>query len=305
MDGRATQRLVTLALALLLLMPWPAAAQRGWRVGLQVGHWRAHELPDELARLRTSTGAVAGNVREVDVNLRITNLAAAYLRAAGVSVDVLPATVPPAYRADAFLSIHADGSPNPQARGWKAATHWREWEASLALVEALKAEYGALTGLPWDGARITSNMRGYYALSSRRFDHSVAMDTPAAILELGYLTNAADRQLMLQQPERLARGIANALLRFLRSQPANGWPDPPPLPELRATVVVARANLRAGPGTSFPIVRTVQRDRVLLIAEERGAWLRVFSFRNTTGARWIHRDMVRLQRLSDEPPRDS
>lgn len=306
MIGRRSFQALGLALLLATLAwPAPATAQTAWRVGLQVGHWRSHELPDELQSLRGSTGAVADGVREVDVNYHVANRAAAYLREAGVAVDLLPATVPPAYRADAFVAIHADGSPNARATGWKIAAHWREWEASTALIEAFRAEYGPASGLRWDGDRITSNMRGYYAFSSRRFDHTVSMYTPAVILEMGYLTNPHDRRRMTQHADQLARGIANSVLRFLRSTPAGGWPDPPPLPDLRATVTVNRANLRAGPGTEFPIVRTVNRDRMLLIAEERGAWLRVFAYRTTNGARWIRRDMVRLERLSEEPPRDS
>jgi hypothetical protein len=306
MNRGAGIRLVGIAL-LLITMLWPASAsaQTAWRVGLQVGHWRSQELPDELARLRTSTGAYAAGVREVDVNLRVATLAAEYLRGAGVTVDLLPATVPPSYRADAFVAIHADGSPSTRASGWKAAAHWLEWEASTALIDALRAEYGPASGLRWDGDRVTSNMRGYYAFSSRRFEHTVAADTPAVILEMGYLTNPGDRRLMIDGADRLARGVANSVLRFLRSAPAEGWAPPPPLPDLRATVTVASANLRAGPGTGFRILRTVQRDRSFLIAEERGQWLRVFSYRGDQPARWIHRGMVRLERLSDEPPRDS
>ncbi|HEX6292532.1 MAG TPA: N-acetylmuramoyl-L-alanine amidase [Herpetosiphonaceae bacterium] len=306
MIGRASISAMCLALVLLTAAwPAPSHAQSSWRVGLQVGHWRANELPDELKNLRTSTGAAAGGLREVDVNLAVANRAAEYLRSAGVTVDLLPATVPPSYRADAFVAIHADGSASSRISGWKAAAHWREWEAATALIEALRAEYGPASGLRWDGDRVTSNMRGYYAFSSRRFDHSVSTYTPAVILEMGYLTNANDRRAMTQGADRLARGVSNSILRFLRSAPAAGWPEPPPLPDLRATVIVATANLRAGPGTSYPIVRSVGRNRILMIEEERGPWLKVFSYRSRNGERWVHRDVVRLQRLSDEPARDS
>jgi hypothetical protein len=300
-------RLGAIGLALLTVLGvliWPAhlTAAPAYRVGLQVGHWRSHELPDELASIRANTGTAGGGVREVDVNLDITQRAATYLRQAGVTVDVLPATIPPNYLADAFVSIHADGNRSTRISGWKAAHHWRDWEASGALVEALRAEYGPVSGLAWDGGRITSGMRGYYGLSSRRFTHAISNYTPGAILELGYLTNPNDRALMTGQADRLARGVANSVLRFLRSRPAAGWPDPPPLPELRATVMTPTARLRSGPGTNYPVVRVVNRNRNLMIAEERGEWLKLWSYRRGNGERWVHRDVVKLERISDEPP---
>ena len=295
-----------LALFLLLLslnLPQAASAAT-WRVGLQAGHWLSNELPDELSSLRNSTGAAAAGIREAQVNLDIAQRAAVYLRNAGVEVDVLPATVPPAYRADAFVSIHADGNANTRLRGFKVATQWREWEAGVALVNALRQDYGKASGLVWDGGRITSGMRGYYAFSSGRFRHSIANDTPGAILEMGYLTNPSDRALMTKEADRLARGVADGVLRFLRSKPASGWPAPPALPNFRATVIVASANLRSGPGTNYPVVRRVQRGRVLMAESIEGEWVKLTSFRGNQ-IRWAHRDNLKLERINDEQPQDS
>ncbi len=294
-------------LALLLMgLAWPArTTAAGQRVGLQVGHWESSNLPDELRRLRTSTGAVTAGYRESQVNYDIAQRTAALLRAAGLVVDVLPATIPPNYRADAFVSLHADGSASSRSSGFKIATHWREWAAGVALVDALRAEYGPASGLRWDGGRITSNMRGYYAFGSGRYDHAISSYTPGVILEMGYLTNPGDRALMVNQPDRLARGIANGILRFLSSEPAGGWPAPPPPPEYRAFVTVASANLRSGPGTNFPVVRNVSRGRVMLVEEVRGDWLKLTRFRNRGSERWVHRGSVRLDRLRDDPPQDS
>ena len=38
---------------------------------------------------------------------------------------------------------------------------------------------------------------------------------PAALIELGYLTNAGDLALLVNDPESFARGIYNGLLDFL------------------------------------------------------------------------------------------
>jgi hypothetical protein len=299
---RRTFSCLFLLLLLSLCLPQTSSAAT-WRVGLQVGHWKSNELPDELRSLRGSTGTAAGGIREVQVNLDIAQRTAVYLRNAGIEVDILPATVPPSYRADAFVAIHADGNASTRLRGFKAATHWREWEAGIALVNALRQEYGRASGLAWDGGRISSGMRGYYAFSSGRFRHSIANDTPGAILELGYLTNPSDRALMTREADRLARGVADGILFFLRSKPEAGWPTPPALPAFRAIVITQTANLRSGPGTNYPVVRRVQRGRTLLVEEIQGEWLKLISYRGNV--RWAHRDNVRLERINDDPPQDS
>lgn len=305
MHKKVVLRLLGTALVLAALA-WPdqRAAAQTWRVGLQVGHWRSNELPDELARLRNSTGASAGGYREYEVSLAVAERAAGYLRGAGVAVDILPATVPPAYLANAFVALHSDGSANTGMSGFKIAGHYRDWEAATALENALRATYGAATGMRWDGDRITHGMRGYYALSSGRFRNTISTNTPGVIFEMGYLTNPNDRRLMTQQADLLGQAIANGVLRFLQSTPEGGWPTPPPLPDLRATVNVESANLRAGPGTEYAIVRRVDRGRTLMIEEQRGDWLKVFSYRQRNGERWIRRDLVLLERTSAEPPQD-
>lgn len=290
--------------AALLLLPAEPTAAASQRVGLQAGHWQSNELPDELASLRNSTGTAAGGYREYQISRDMTERTASYLRQAGITVDVLPATIPVNYLADAFVALHADGSANTRISGWKAAGQYRDWEASTALVDALKAEYGPASGLAWDGGRISSGMRGYYALSSRRFNSAISTYTPGVILEMGYLTNPRDRALMTQRADQLARGVANSVLRFLRSKPTTGWPVPPPLPDLRATVTATSGGLRSGPGDSYPVMRVVKRDRILMIAEERGQWLKVYSYHKGETERWIRRDLVRLERISDEPPQD-
>lgn len=298
------RRRYAVALMLFLLgLTWAAPAQAATpRVGLQVGHWNSRELPDELKSIRGNTGTAGGGYTEVQVNLDIAQRAAGFLRGYGVAVDILPATIPVGYKADAFVAIHADGSTNRTISGFKASTHWLEWEAGVALVDALRIDYGAASGLAWDGSHITSGMRGYYAFPSGRYAHAISNSTPGVILELGYLTTTRDRVLMTQQADRLARGVADGIMRFLRTQPAAGWTAPPPLPEFRATVTSATANLRSGPNTTFPVVRTMARGRVMMIAEVRGDWLRLSSFRSGRAPRWVHKSNVQLIRLADEAP---
>jgi hypothetical protein len=63
---------------------------------------------------------------------------------------------------------------------------------------------------------ITRNMRGYYAFNSRRYEHSIHPMTPGAIVETGFITNASDRRIIVNNPKKSAEGIANAILLFLK-----------------------------------------------------------------------------------------
>ncbi|HZG66376.1 MAG TPA: N-acetylmuramoyl-L-alanine amidase, partial [Herpetosiphonaceae bacterium] len=228
--------------------------------------------------LRTSTGAVAGGVREVDLNVDIAHRAAEYLRSWGNEVYVLPATVPPGYRADAFVSIHADGHANRTARGFKVASYWRDWVATDTLVREIVDEYARQTGLPQDW-RITDNMRGYYAFNSGLYEHTISEDTPGAIIEMGFISNNADRAFLVANRDLVARAIALGIARFLGARPAEGWPAPPALP--RGDIVeVLHDNvpLRAAPAEDAPRVdRAARRERFAVI-ERRPGWARLFFY---------------------------
>jgi N-acetylmuramoyl-L-alanine amidase len=200
-------------------------------------------VPDELRRLEIQTGTSWGGVAEWQVNLDIANRVEAILRADGYAVDILPTAIPPGYLADAFVALHADGGTDLSARGYKAAHGARRGPYEDQLVQDIVAEYGRVTGLPLD-SRVTRNMLGYYAFSWTRYKSTVAPHTPAAILEMGFLTNAADRTTMLQRPDLIATGVADGILRFLADVPAGAaFADdlivpPAPFPPLRPSGAV-------------------------------------------------------------------
>ena len=233
--AHATQLLpAALRRAAALWRPTSTVMLRGagapWRVGIQIGHLDSAELPPELSRLRTSTGAYAAGVAEVEINVAVARAAAALLEAEGVEVELLPATIPPGFDADAFVAVHADGNRSAAARGYKVSPPWRASPASRLLVAALHDHYGQATELPVDLNGVTYNMRGYYAFSSYRYRHAIADTTPAAILELGYVSNAEDRGFLLAHPEAAAQGLAAGVLAYLqRRNPFDRWETLPPL----------------------------------------------------------------------------
>ena len=196
----------------------PAAAPvAAPRVGIQVGHWKPWEAPPELSRLSSSIGAFHDNWGESIVNLDVAKRVADILQQEGVKVDLLPVTIPPDYRADVFVAIHGDANQDKKLSGFKIShADWSGMpELEDTLVGDLAEEYQAATGLKEHRATITDNMREYYAFN-HRFEHSVDRGTPAAILEMGFLTNDQDRKLLLDEQDRVAQGVAKGILRFLQ-----------------------------------------------------------------------------------------
>jgi hypothetical protein len=105
----------------------------------------------------------------------------------------------------------------------------------------LHAEYAKITGLDYDALHITRAMTAYYSFNWGRYQHAAAAHTPAAILEMGYLSNDHDRDLMVNKADGVATAIVNGLQRFLdevpRSKifgedlivpPQRGFPSPSP-----------------------------------------------------------------------------
>jgi hypothetical protein len=187
------------------------------RVGLQAGHYQCTDAPDELAELRSNPGTLGGGEAEWEVTIDIANRAADMLRAVGIEVDVLPTSIPVRYRANAFVAIHADGDGSGVLNGYKVG---RPGFSSIpgvddALVAAINDEYPVVTGLPRRDNQISLRMTYYYAFNSRRYQHAVAPGVPQAIIETGFLTNWGDRNLLLGNPDTVARGIANGVLKFL------------------------------------------------------------------------------------------
>lgn len=200
--------------------PGPIPTPEEWRapdgpvrIALQVGHWRTEEAPRELSGLRRN-GASWNGLAEWEVNLEIARHAGAMLEELGYLVDILPAVVPPDYRAHLFIAIHADAANDRGASGYRVAAPSRDATGRASgFVDLLGRTYGQVTGirrLP----TATRRMRNYYAFNFRRYEHALHPMTIAAIIETGFLTNAGDREVIVSQPERVARGIVEAIAAF-------------------------------------------------------------------------------------------
>jgi len=169
-------------------------------VGLVAGHWQS------------DSGAVCPDgLQEVEINLAVARRVAQILKEQGYRVEVLPEFSPKldGYRAALFLSIHADSCIDTVS-GFKVARLSNSSVPDLEdrLVTCLYDAYSTATGLEPHYDSITDDMRQYHAL------RQIAPETPGAIIECGFM--GSDRYLLTQEQDRVAVGIANGLLAFLR-----------------------------------------------------------------------------------------
>ena len=187
------------------------------QLALQVGHWKMENVPWELRALDPHRQATGGGKMEWEINLVIAQETAKILEAQGIGVTILSSILPSIYKADVFVAIHADQNPSlPSASGFKVASSaYDQSGKAKRLAQLLRQEYVKITWLPQE-TYIPSSMPYYYAFNSNKFLYAVHPQTPAAIIETGYLSNPRDRAIILTNPDMAAEGIANAILKFFK-----------------------------------------------------------------------------------------
>lgn len=186
---------------------WPTPTPRPRpRIGIVVGHWGDNNDP----------GAVCPDgLTELQVNQEVAAQVQQGLVSEGFDVELLKEFDPKLrdYFALALVSIHADScqSVNDQASGYKVAPSMenRRPERTARLTSCLRFRYEEVTGLKPHNS-VTADMSSYHA-----FDE-INIDTPAAIIEIGFLN--LDRQILTQEPERIASGITNGILCYIRNE---------------------------------------------------------------------------------------
>ncbi len=104
--------------------------------------------------------------------------------------------------ADIFLSLHTNAYTNPSATGIEAYAY-RVGSDGFRLGEDVIEQLSLITGL---------NNRGTFARPSLYVLRRTQM--PAALIEMGYITNPNDAALMSEQPELFALGIYNGILEY-------------------------------------------------------------------------------------------
>jgi N-acetylmuramoyl-L-alanine amidase len=177
------------------------------KIGIVAGHWG------------TDTGAVCPDgLAEVDINLDIATRVKQMLVEEGFDVDLLMELDSRLefYQAISLVSIHADSCAfyGTDATGFKVAATFATARPDRAnrLVSCIYSRYSDVTGMAYH-AGVTDDMTSYHAFEE------IHTDTAAAIIETGFLN--LDRQILTQQPDLIAEGIARGILCYIRNEDAS------------------------------------------------------------------------------------
>lgn len=173
------------------------------------------------------SGAFYGGVREKDINLDLALRVEALLREQGIPVVLTRRAdvelslrsyredlqrrldLAERHRAWALVALHVNSAANPRARG-TVVLFKKDSPASRELARRLRAE---LERADPDRPHLADVETDHYYFDNSR--------VPTVAVEVGYLTNASDREWLQRQESRdlLARAIAAALEAAWRGAP--------------------------------------------------------------------------------------
>jgi N-acetylmuramoyl-L-alanine amidase len=156
---------------------------------------------------------------EKDVNYKIASLVQKLLKDDGYEVDLLEEFDKrlAQYQAIALISIHNDSCTfiNNEATGFKVAAAQSTLYQDKAdrLTACLIDRYKTQTGMNFHANSITPDMTRYHAFSE------INSSTTAAIIETGFLN--LDRDFLLNHTDKVAQGIRDGILCYIRNEPVN------------------------------------------------------------------------------------
>lgn len=149
-------------------------------------------------------------LRESDVALAVGKSAASYLNAAGVETELLQSDsleeiCEAANTSDAniFVSIHCNAAEAEEANGtetWACAGSYR----GGMLANCIQRELVDALGTTDRGVKIaTPGVNGLYVLTNT--------DMPAVLIELAFITNLRDENILAHDQDALARAVARGV----------------------------------------------------------------------------------------------
>ena len=149
-------------------------------------------------------------LRESDVALAVGKSAASYLNAAGVETELLQSDsleeiCEAANTSDAniFVSIHCNAAEVEEANGtetWACAGSYR----GGMLANCIQRELVDALGTTDRGVKIaTPGVNGLYVLTNT--------DMPAVLIELAFITNPSDEEILAHDQDALARAVARGV----------------------------------------------------------------------------------------------
>lgn len=177
--------------------------------------------------LNNDSGATCPDgLTEAKVNYAIASILQRMLREDGFDVDMMDEFDARLYQLEAYLllSIHNDTCQyiSPDMSGFKVAASKVNLvkENPIRLQSCLVDRYAKRTEMKFHPNTITPDMTHYHA-----FDE-INAKTTAGIIETGFLN--LDRDILVNQTERIAQGIREGILCFARNEPVISSPVPNP-----------------------------------------------------------------------------
>jgi len=202
---QATQHVIS-------IQPSPLPTEtREVRIGIVAGH----SGPPQDPNFSVDPGATCPDgLTELSINEAVARKVVAALQREGYTVDLLQEFDPrlEGYQADVLLSIHSNDCSDYGDAGTgfavaAASSRQTTRGEDENLLNCMINQYGATTGLPHHHG-LTYDMTEYHTFSE------VTVETPTAIIELGFMRN--DRAMLTQQQDLLAQGVSNGIRCFLR-----------------------------------------------------------------------------------------
>ena len=108
--------------------------------------------------------------------------------------------------ADYFISLHTNSFSGPSASGVETYVY-SENSPAFALGEDIVGQLSLITGFPERGV---FERPGLYVLRKTNM--------PAVLVEMGYISNPAEAELMATEPDLMALGIYNGILQYFGMQ---------------------------------------------------------------------------------------
>ena len=149
-------------------------------------------------------------LRECDVARAVSESAASYLNAAGVETELLQSDsleeiceTANTSDADIFVSIHCNAAEAEEANGtetWACAGSYR----GSMLANCIQRQLVDALGTTDRGVKIaTPGVNGLYVLTNT--------DMPAVLVELAFITNPGDEDILANAQDVLARAVARGV----------------------------------------------------------------------------------------------
>lgn len=177
-------------------------------------------------------GIVAGGTTEAQEMIRIRDILLSELRSRGVQALAVPDDLSQvqtidwintySHPGDVAIELHTGGSPNPSNRGvtvfYIAYNSQRKKDAELILWSLLRR----VPQFPSRGAKPDTET----GLGHLIFCRWIVI--PSLYIEIGYLTNPNDRNILQSRRADIATGLADGLVAWVKSEHINPTPPLPP-----------------------------------------------------------------------------